>query len=79
MYLNISEISVDISQRVKRLEKSLKTAMFRPNPTAGYHGYQPDIKAVCIPDIMSCHPLAVYYSYETKGFVEAACCVEVAE
>jgi len=29
--------------------------MFRPNSTAGYQGYQPDIKAFCIPDIMSCH------------------------
>jgi len=38
-------------------EKSLKTAMCRPNPTAGYLGYQPDIKAFCSPDIMICHPL----------------------
>ena len=32
-------------------------AMFRPNPTAGYQGYQPDIKAFCTPNIMSCYPL----------------------
>ena len=31
--------------------------MFRPNPTAGYEGYQPDIMAFCTPDVMSCYPL----------------------
>jgi len=40
----------------KKLENLLETAMFRPNPTAGYQGYQPDIKAFCTPDIMSCYP-----------------------
>jgi len=41
----------------KKLEKSLKTVMFRPNETAGYQGYQPDIKAFSTPDFMGCHPL----------------------
>jgi len=30
--------------------------MFGRNPTTGYQGYQPDIKALCASDIMSCHP-----------------------
>jgi len=34
--------------------------MFRPNPTAGYEGYQPDINPL---DYMSCHP-RVYFSLE---------------
>ena len=38
MYLNISQISVDSGHRVKNLEKSLETAMFRPKPSAGYQG-----------------------------------------
>ena len=44
---NISQISVDSSQSVNK--KSLKTAMFRPNPTAVYHGYQPDISRISRP------------------------------
>ena len=32
--------------------------MLRPNPTAGYQGYQQDIKSFCTLDIMSGHPLA---------------------
>jgi len=43
IYLNIREISVDSGQRVKKLEKLLKTAIFRPNRTPGYEGYLPDI------------------------------------
>jgi len=35
--------------REQKLEKSLKTAMFRLIPSAGYQGYQLDI--------MSCHSL----------------------
>jgi len=48
IYLNISQISVDSGQRVKQLEKSLKTAIFDRIP-------QPDIKALCTQDIVSCH------------------------
>jgi len=33
--------------------------MFRPPPTAEHQGYQPDIKAFCTRDIMSCHSLSV--------------------
>ena len=43
--------------REKNLKESLKTAMFRPNSTAGYQGYQPDIKAFCTLDTMSFRPL----------------------
>jgi len=43
--------------REEKLEKSLITAIFRPNPAAGNQEYQPDIKAVFTPDIISCHPL----------------------
>ena len=64
MFLNINQISVGRGQRKKNnkktkknLKKSLKTAMFRPNTTVGYQGYQPNVKAFCTPDIMSCHPL----------------------
>jgi len=43
---NINQISKDSDQKVlKKIEKLLKTAMFRPNTTAGYQRYQPDIKA----------------------------------
>jgi len=30
--------------------------MLRPNRTAGYQGYQPVIRALCTPDIISYHP-----------------------
>jgi len=62
IYPNISQISEDSGQ-IKILEKSLKTAMFRPNPTARY---QPDIKAFCTTDIKSCHPLSVYFTINRK-------------
>jgi len=45
---NISSVYPNISRQCsqsEKLEKSLKTAMFRPNQTVGYRGYQPDIKA----------------------------------
>jgi len=57
IYLNISQVPVDSGQRVKKLKKSLKKAMFRPKPTAGYQGYQPYIKAFCTLDSMSSYPL----------------------
>jgi len=40
------------------LEKSLKTAMFRPNSTAEYQRYQPDISRISICTDMSCHPFS---------------------
>jgi len=38
IYLNFSQTSVHNGG--KKLEKSLKTVMFRPNLTSGYQGYQ---------------------------------------
>jgi len=43
--------------------------MFRPNPTAGYRAYQPDIKDCFTPDIMSCHPFAHPLSEKAFFFV----------
>jgi len=57
VYQTIRQISVESGKKVKNLKNRWKIAMFRPNSTAGYQGYQPDIKAFCTPDIMSCHPL----------------------
>jgi len=61
IYLSISQTPVDSFAKSKNLEKLLKTAMFRPNLTAGYQGYQPDIKAFCTPDIMRCYPLRLSF------------------
>ena len=35
--------------------------MFWPNTTAGYQGYQPDIRAFYTPDSMSSHPLSMAF------------------
>jgi len=55
--LDIPKCYSDISRQwaeSKKLGKTLKTAIIRPKPIAGY---QPDIKAFFTLDIMSCHPL----------------------
>jgi len=43
--------------------------MFPSNATAGYQGYQPDIKAFGTPDMMSCQPLAKYI-FRTENALE---------
>jgi len=53
MLKNITEYQPDNSKQSskrKELEKSLKTAMFRLNPTARY---RVDVKAFFTPDIMT--------------------------
>jgi len=61
------QIPVAFGQREINFWNSLKTAMFRSNPTAGYRGYQPDINAFSTPDIMSCHPsgMPVFWKFST--------------
>ena len=48
-YLDIRSDTSGLWSKSSKLKKSLKTALFRCNPTAGYQGYQPDISWISMP------------------------------
>jgi len=54
MYLNV----IGQWSESEKLERSLKTAIFRLNPTYGYQGYQPDISRISKPSVPRYHELS---------------------
>jgi len=63
IYPTISQISMNDGQRVTNLKNRYNTHVsIESNSRISRisNGYQPDINTFCAPDIMSCHPLAVY-------------------